>query len=417
MRILLSAYACEPNKGSEAAVGWNFALSLARHCDVWVLTRRNNREPIERALVEIDPRIRPRFIYYDPPRWLVWWKRGSRGMRLYYTIWQIGAAFLARRTHRSVGFDLVHHVTFAMYWLPSFMWLVPVPFVWGPVGGADRTPMGFYRTLGFSGACYEFVRQAVVRLAEYNPFLRITARRASMAFASTPETARRLSALACPDVREFSQVGLLPTEIDQLSHGNLTAIAPLRVIGIGRLLALKGFHLALAALADPTLRDRQWEYWVVGDGPERDRLERLARELRIAEKVRFFGRVSLRQVYELLGQAHVLLHPSMHESGGMVCLEAMAAGRPVICLDAGGPSLLVHQSCGVKIPLLDPGRTIEALAAAISSFISNPALAERMGRAGRRRAAKHYNWDCKIIALLEIYRANIRNRELDAQHV
>ena len=142
MKLLISAYACEPGRGSEAGVGWNCVLQAARFHEVWVLTRKNNREPIENAL-QTDPLENVRFVYFDLPRWSRFWKRRTRGLQLYYYLWQIGAYFVARKLHRRVGFDLTHHVTFVNYWLPSLLPLLPVPFLWGPVGGGESAPVGF----------------------------------------------------------------------------------------------------------------------------------------------------------------------------------------------------------------------------------------------------------------------------------
>ena len=96
LRILISAYACEPRKGSEPGIGWQWALAhAAAGHEVWVLTRANNRAAIEDAL-QHHPSPGLHFVYHDLPRWMRWWKRGGRGVRLYYLLWQWGAYRLAR---------------------------------------------------------------------------------------------------------------------------------------------------------------------------------------------------------------------------------------------------------------------------------------------------------------------------------
>ena len=73
-RVLLSAYACEPVKGSEPGVGWNWVRQLSQFAEVWVLTRANNRNSIEAAIAE-HPLPHVHFVYYDLPRWMSFWKR------------------------------------------------------------------------------------------------------------------------------------------------------------------------------------------------------------------------------------------------------------------------------------------------------------------------------------------------------
>src|SRR5439155_25552362 len=122
LRVLLSAYACEPGAGSEPGVGWNWARQVSRSHEVWVLTRANNRLAIESALAE-DPIDGAHFVYFDLPRWLRFWKKGQSGVRLYYYLWQVGSYCVARRLHRELNFHVVHHVTFVKYWMPSFLYL------------------------------------------------------------------------------------------------------------------------------------------------------------------------------------------------------------------------------------------------------------------------------------------------------
>src|SRR5690348_13918046 len=119
MKILLSAYACEPNKGSEPAVGWNWMLALIEQGhDVTVLSRANNQAAIDAEVRERSLRVRP--VYYDLPAWCRRWKSWPGGLYLYYLLWQIGAYQLAQKLHRSAPFDLVHHITFVTFRQPSF---------------------------------------------------------------------------------------------------------------------------------------------------------------------------------------------------------------------------------------------------------------------------------------------------------
>jgi hypothetical protein len=135
VRVLLIAYACEPERGSEPGVGWNLAIELANRHELWVLTRANNREVIEAASRDGLPEIH--WVYHDLPSWARWWKRGHRGVQLYYYLWQRSARRLVREIAVREGVELVHHVTFVKYWAPSAGPVAGKPFVWGPVGGGE----------------------------------------------------------------------------------------------------------------------------------------------------------------------------------------------------------------------------------------------------------------------------------------
>jgi len=165
------------------------------------------------------------------------------------------------------------------------------------------------------------------------------------------------------------------------------------LIGMGRLLHWKGFHLGLQAFARFNRGCPESEYWIVSDGPEAGWLKQMAKELRIADKVTFWGRLpKLTDVYDKLGQSDVLVHPATHEAFGNVCLEALAAGRPVICLDAGGPSLQVTEECGFKAPVSSLEETLNAMAAAMTRLYQDQDLRLRMGAKARERARTYFHW-------------------------
>lgn len=402
MRILVSAYACEPEKGSEPGVGWNWVCHIACSHEVWVLTRANNRSVIETAL-EREPLPSLHFIYFDLPRWMCFWKKGRRGVHLYYYLWQVGAWFLAKNLHRQINFNVVHHVTLVNYWMPSFLALLPVPFIWGPVGGGESAPRKFFRSFTFRGKVYEILRDLARSFIKFDPFVRLTARRAVFAMAATGQTEQRLRALGCPMVSIVSQVALPDDIMRRLQtfparHGHL-----FRLVSMGDLLHWKGFEFGIRAFALFQLRFPLSEYWLIGDGPERKRLQRLAQKLGVGEKVRFLGKLPRSQAMENLAQCDVLLHPSLHDSGAYVCAEAMAAGRPVICLDLGGPAVQVSDETGIKIAALSPQQVVGALAKAMDQLARDPLLREQLGTAARERVVQYFSWAQKKEPINRMY--------------
>jgi glycosyltransferase involved in cell wall biosynthesis len=402
MKILVSAYACEPGKGSEPGVGWNWVQQIARFNDVWVLTRVKNR-----IAIESDPVFHRmgnvRWIYYDLPYWLSFWKRGRRGVHLYYYLWQIGAYFIARKEHCSVQFDIAHHVTFVTYWLPSFLVHIPIPFIWGPVGGGEEAPSSFMQTLGVRGRSYEFLRRLVQSAAGYDPFVRRTTRLARVVLATTQETADKIAQLGVGNPLVFSQIALSQTEITALGKIPQRTGSPIRYVSIGNLIEWKGFHLGLAAFARLPCISCDSEYWIVGEGPERSRLTKLAKEYGVLDRVTFIGQISRQEVFSIIEDCDVLVHPSLHDSGGNVCIEAMAAGKPVICLDLGGPALQVSEDTGFKISAIDPEQTITDLCSALRALADNPEMRIEMGRAAQRRALEHFHWDVKGDYIQKVY--------------
>jgi len=403
MKVLLSAYSCEPGRGSEPGVGWNMVREIAKHHEVWVLTRPDESKNVIEAELARNPVPNMHFVYFTTPIVGGIWKLGQSGaMQIHYYLWQIAAYFVARRLHREINFDIVQHVTFVKYSSPSFLSLLPIPFVWGPVGGGESAPKAFWVDFNFRNRIYELMRMGVRSLGENDLFAHLTARRSAVAYATTEDTAQRVRKMGCPHVKILSESGLSQEEIESLAHFPLPDTSPMRFISMGRLLHWKGFHLGLRAFAQANLPDA--EYWIVGDGPEWERLQTLATDLGISHQVKFWGRLPREQTLEKLGQSQVLVHPSLHDSGGWVCLEGMAAGRPVICLDLGGPAQQVTQETGFKIPAHTLQQTIADLAAAMVQVSDDAQLRVRMGQAGQRLVREDFTWEAKGRLLSEVYK-------------
>jgi len=401
LKVLVSAYACRPGEGSEPGVGWNLVRELVKYHQIWVITRENNRPFIEAELHK-NPIPGLHFIYCDLPGWMQQLNQGQNLVQLHYYLWQMSAYFTAGKLHHEVGFNLVHHVTYVRYWGPSFLSLLPVPFIWGPVGGGESVPKTFWHDFGLRGNAYEMLRNLARWLGEHDPFVRTTARRSILARATTEDTAQRLRKLGASKVEILSQLGLSTEESAQLAKYALPKSNSVRFISIGRLLHWKGFHLGLRAFAQADLPGNV-EYWIVGNGPELARLQALTEELNIAHKVKFWNKLSREETLHKLGECLALIHPSLHESGGLVCLEAMAVGRPVVCLNLGGPAIHVTEETGFRIPASTPEQVAPDLAEAMVRLTNDSELRSHMGGAGQKRVSEVFNWEMKGQRLAQLY--------------
>jgi len=388
LRVLLVAYACEPGRGSEPGAGWNSAVSLASYCSVWVLTRENNRGAIESEL-QRNPVEHLHFVYFDLPPWTRFWKRGQRGVQLYSYLWQAAAAKIARDIVQREGIDVAQHVTFVKYWAPSAVRSTGVPYIWGPVGGGEPLPRAFWTHLSWRGLVYEVSRLIAQRIAETDPLVRATARRAAIALATTPETARRLERIGARRVEIMNDVALTPSEIRTLA--TVRRRSPhnrVRFLGVGRLLAWKGYDLVIRALAQSSIPD--WELTLVGEGPERSRLLRLASKLGVSNRVNLVGRVDRERLLRWFAWADVFVHPSLHETGGWAVVEAMAAGLPVVGCNAGGTAQAVTEECGILAGIESFDTCISEFVAACESLSADLVTRMSMASASRCRAMDVY---------------------------
>lgn len=400
-RILVSAYACEPGKGSEPGVGWNWALTLARSGHkVWVLTRKNNALTVDPELSRLDSAIRSNleFIYYDLPKWARWWKKGGRGVRLYYLFWQWGAYLKARRLHARVGFDRVHHATFVSVRQPSFMGGLGIPFVFGPVGGGEHAPWSLRRDFGLRGWLLDGVRDLANALVQWDPMMWRTFRQAERIYVTSEQS----RALVPARYRHKTEVRLAIGIEGEPQHDALAADVPAapRFLYLGRFLYWKGMHLGMRAFAAYLKRTPSARLSMIGTGPDELRLRRLAHELGIEASVDWSPWVRQAELGDVYRAHHALLFPSLHDSGGMVALEALQHGLPVVCLKLGGPGVIVDDTCGVAVDAEGGGRQalVSRLATALHT-VTDPANDLARMRAGARARAGAFSWDALVASV------------------
>ena len=335
IHICISAYACDPTRGSEPGIGWNIVREVARRHRVWAITRRKNQAAIS-AELQRAPLPKLRMVYFDLPKPLLAWKKGPVGIDVYYRLWQRLTRRLVEDLQRDVGLDVTQHVTFGQYWAPTSLAYISTPFVWGPVGGGETAPAAFRVTS--IGAAGPMKSSDIVHDVVVNWLRRCAERRDELPWdwRSPRKRERGFSRIGTRRVELFSAMGLDRAAYESFSRVPVARAPSVRFISMGRLLHWKGFHLGLKAFSAAAVP--QSEYWIVGDGPERANLSDLVRRLGFHDRVRFWGSQPRAKALEMLAACDVLVHPSLHDSGGWVCLEAMAAGKPVICLDLGGPA-------------------------------------------------------------------------------
>jgi glycosyltransferase involved in cell wall biosynthesis len=200
------------------------------------------------------------------------------------------------------------------------------------------------------------------------------------------------------------QVALADEELAAFDRFPPPPEGPFRAICIGRLLHWKGFHLAIRAFAVFARNNPDAELWLVNEGPFQRELEQTAARAGIASRVRFFGHLpSYTEVMAKLAQAHVLMHPALHEAFGNVCLEALAAGRPVICLDIGGPASQVTPETGFAAPPTTPAEAVEAMASFLARIAGNRALLASMSAKARARVREKFTMRRVGLAIDSLY--------------
>lgn len=401
--ILVSAYGCEPGKGSEQGVGWNWILQLAKLADVVVLTRSNNREAIEAAL-PADVGARIRFLYYDLPEVVRGLKRKERGLYLYYLLWQWGAYRCARRELAVRPVDYVMHLTFGSIWLPVFLHRLPVPFIWGPVGGGEAVPWALVGSLPIKGRLVQYMRYLLMATLAINPLFAGPARKSRMILARTEDTARVIPRRYRGKTRVVLETAAAQDWFDRprapREEGHATSM---RVIYTGRLVPLKNLDMAIRAVAVARRRGADIRFDIIGDGPLQAALSRLATHEGIADAVNFVGRLSQDEVFERLSRSDLFLFPSLKEGGVWSLMEAMAMGLPSVCVRTSGMAVIADPTCARLIDPGAPADMVEAFATALGDLAAAPEERRRMGANARSRLEHEFRWEQKAAFMASLF--------------
>jgi glycosyltransferase involved in cell wall biosynthesis len=400
-KVLVAAYACEPGAGSEPGVGWNMCQAIARDHETWVITRANNRDKIEAALAA-QPNPNLHFRYADLPPWALAWKKRTGRIRAYYYLWQFAAWRAARRLTSDIDFDVAHHVTFVNDYTFSFLAFLSVPFVWGPIGSNGRRPGALVD--GREGLLDELAPFNLKRLLRaIDPLFWVCALRASLIVGINRDIGRRfpLSMLARSKFASHPAIGVEQA----LLEAQPAVDAPgLRVLSVGQLVSIKAFHLTLRAFAQLAQSEPTATLTILGSGTLKPALQRLAAELGIDGKVTFVSFMPRAEALALMRDADVFLFPSF-EAAGMVVLEAMAHGLPVVALEGTGPGEMIDEQSGFAIRPGSMDETVERLAGALRTLARDPALRSRMGLAARYRVRDRFLWEQRHRIIRSWYRA------------
>lgn len=393
--ILVSAYGCEPGKGSEQGVGWHWVLEMAHLANLVVFTRSNNRAAIEAAL-PADLASRISFVYYDLPARVRRLKRKERGLYFYYCLWQWGVYRCARRLVTQRRVDYVMHLTFGSIWMPTFMHRLPIPFIWGPVGGCEAVPWPLIRTLPVKGRVIEYLRYFLMATLGLNPLVTGIFRRSRVILTRTNDTARAIPARYADKVKTVLETGVADEWLGRpVDRAGSAPGAAIKVIYTGRLVALKNVAMAIKGLAIARQRGTNIELTIVGDGPLKPDLVDLAAQLGVSDHVRFAGLLAQSAVLDSLGGSDIYLFPSLKEGGVWSLIEAMALSLPVVCVNSSGMAVITDDESAVRVEPGDPHEMTVSFADALVSLASSAEKRQALGARGRQRIDCHFRWQHK----------------------
>jgi len=345
-KILLSAYACEPNKGSEPGIGWNWALQLCKmgH-DIKIITRSNNKKKIEQYLNKNKVLKKEFFFYYDLPKiFQIIKKYVPGGIYIYYYLWQYFMYHKVKNENFIKQIDIVHHLTFGVFRIPSFLWKLNKKFIFGPVGGHEIMPHQFFKELNFKNKIIETIRLfSNFFFIKFDKNLENCIKNSSSIFSRTDQTKFFLKKYFKKKIITTIDIG---TNFSFKKKNNKKNI--LKLLFVGRLIYWKGVDILIDSFNLALKKNKNLSLTICGLGKEKKILKKKINYLGINNKINFT--LSTHNKINYIYRSHdIFVFPSLHDSSGNVLMEALSNSLPVICYNLGGPGKIINNKCGVKI--------------------------------------------------------------------
>lgn len=391
-KILVVAYACEPFKGSEQGVGWNWVLQLAIENKVSVITRANNESVIKNN-IPAAVKENVMFYYYDTSSFFLKLKNRAKGLYVYYTFWQIGVLPLVKKLHREQRFDYVFQPTMGSIWMPTFIPLLKIPLIWGPLGGGECVPVPFLKVLPPKDRMIQFFRYLLKYFIFFNPFLLFSFFRAKVILVRTGNTRQFVPYWFRNKVKIILETAIEEDVFKYLKNYN-SERKELEIIITGRLIPIKNLLLTLKAFFrvsnafNITLK-------IIGEGNLKKRIEKEIANNPSNHKMVLAGNLSRAAVLEELAKGNIYLFPSLHEGGSWSLMEAMAVGLPVVCLNWTGNAVITDDSSAVRLEVTNPDQFCRDMTKAIEMLAQNPGLRRQIGESARKRIREKFNWEEK----------------------
>ncbi len=389
-RLMVSAYACEPWKGSEIGVGWHWVLELSREFELWVITRANNREPNERWNDDKPGYESIQWVNFDQSANALARKHGRKGVHRYYLKWTKASDAVIRETMRSNDIETFLHLTYGNVLWPVSRFGASRRFIWGPVGGLETIPREYSKYYSLKSRVMESVRRLAAKLVPLTPGFRRRCRNADLILCKTeitrsslPKSCRSKAVLMTDVAADISDIAT-PQPVHK-SDGAL------RLLCVGRLDAWRGFDIAIEAVA--RLRDTGMAVHldILGKGPDKSRLKGIISSLALTDYATLRGEVPAEEYRRLLHEADIMLNTSLKEGAVTVSIDDMAARKPLVALDTTGYTRYFRPEYSVIIPRGRRDEVIAAVAAAVTR-LGDDSCRQAMGNAALE-AASEVSWE------------------------
>lgn len=395
MNILLSAYSINPYKGSEDAVGWNWALTLSRKLPdstIYILTRTYNEIATKKGIEEYGLQ-NVKLVIVEVPKALDWFReKHSAFHHAYYILWQKVAYNWAKKS--DIKFDIIHHVSMGNYRICGDMYkFKEAHTIFGPVGGGQTTPDSL-RSYYSTQRNYEKFRDNVNKAFSKFNFYKKQINSFDDIYTVNDETKNAIENATGKKCKKLCDISI---------NSNMQGLdiyhpdkKPIEIIYLGRLIELKGIML-LVDVVKNIKTDIPFHVSLYGEGELESDIRKKIDEYGLNDVLTIQGKVNYTEISDIYKNADIFAHPTFRDSSGAVFVEAMANKLPIVALNQSLSRDLNKHKCGLFVNTeQSKEEIISEFAGKLKELIENYDLRVKLGLNGYDYANTYLTMDYKF---------------------
>lgn len=400
LSILINAYACSPNMGSEPGMAWNWCVNLAKYCELHIITEGEFRNKIEEVLPTL-PQGKNMYFYYNPVSEEIrrmCWNQGDWRFYKFYKEWQWKTYLIAKDICKHTHIDVLHQLNMIGFREPGYLWKIEdIPFIWGPVDAKESFPIAYLDGAGLKTKLFMWLKNTITKFQlRYSRRVHLATKRAAFVISASSNSQLSFKKYFNIDSPLLNETGCYVQDHPIIDKSDKDFFD---VLWVGKLDFRKQLGLAIRSIAET--KNKNIRLHIVGGGNKSSYLI-LSKILGIEQQCIWHGAVSHTEVQEIMQNSDLFFFTSVAEGTPHVVLEAIANNLPVLCFNTCGQGDSVNSNVGIKIELSNPEMSIKEFSRILNKLEGNRLLLQNTVQNCKFRQVE-LSWDKKIKEMIKLY--------------
>ena len=369
IKVLINAYACSPNWGSEPGMGWNWISNIARYCKLFVITEGEWRTEIENSLKTHPFKDNLTFYYLPVPDKVrkMCWNQGDWRFYYYYDKWQIRAYYLAKEIIEKENIDIIHQLNMVGFREPGYLWKLDKPLVWGPIGGMEELPTNYLEGAPIKHRVLLRLKNVISDLQlKFSPKICGAFKNADVIISAVPAVHKKVRKVKGLDSILINETGCYDYNVPPVDKRNNNDF---NILWVGRFIYTKRLDIALKTISCVrTLPNLHFHIVGTGSDAEVEYYKKLAHQLKIDDICVWHGKLENETVHKMMRDADLFFFTSIMEATSTVIPEAINNCLPILCFDTCGFGPIVTDKIGRKVQMTSPEESVILFSQEIESL-------------------------------------------------